>query len=327
MARGDQLGRQWRIIQSLTAATQGKTVLELAEDLDCHQRSVYRDLEALQAGGFPLYTEKVDGKNRWMLLEAARRKTPIPFSLPELMALYFSRNMLKAHRTPLFHDALEALFDKIKAVLPEETLTYLDRMEKTFHVAPKPYPPRADQNPAHIAAVRDAIAEQRVMEMTYYTMSRKTETRRHVAPYRLWFFDGAFYLVGECRLRGELRIFAVDRIRSLRLTEERFTLPEDPRIDAYLDESFGVFLGDTQRVRIRFAPDVAGYIREKIWHKTQSIRELEDGSVEFEARVAGTDEIKFWIMKWGAGARVLEPAALCEEIRAEAEAMRRYYAP
>ena len=54
MARGDQLARQWKIIQSLISSRLGKSVSDLAEDLDCHTRTVYRDLEALQVAGFPL---------------------------------------------------------------------------------------------------------------------------------------------------------------------------------------------------------------------------------------------------------------------------------
>ena len=51
MARGDQLARQWRIIQTLISARHGKSVSNLAQDLSCHTRTVYRDLEALQAAG------------------------------------------------------------------------------------------------------------------------------------------------------------------------------------------------------------------------------------------------------------------------------------
>jgi predicted DNA-binding transcriptional regulator YafY len=48
MARGDQLARQWKIIQTLITSRRGKSAAELAEDLECHPRTLYRDLEALQ---------------------------------------------------------------------------------------------------------------------------------------------------------------------------------------------------------------------------------------------------------------------------------------
>jgi predicted DNA-binding transcriptional regulator YafY len=80
------------------------------------------------------------------------------------------------------------------------------------------------------------------------------------------------------------------------------------------------------RVRIEFAADIADYIREKVWHETQTIEPQRDGSIVFEAEVAGTEEIKFWVLKWGAKARVLAPESLREEIRLEAEAMLQNYA-
>ena len=46
-----------------------------------------------------------------------------------------------------------------------------------------------------------------------------------------------------------------------------------------------------------------------------------DGSIVFEAEVAGTEEIKYWVMSWGSKAQVLEPESLREEIRAESEAL------
>jgi len=64
MPRGDQLARQWKIIQTLITSRRGKSAAELASDLECHPRALYRDLEALQVAGFPIYTEKVEGTDR-----------------------------------------------------------------------------------------------------------------------------------------------------------------------------------------------------------------------------------------------------------------------
>jgi predicted DNA-binding transcriptional regulator YafY len=50
-----------------------------------------------------------------------------------------------------------------------------------------------------------------------------------------------------------------------------------------------------------------------------------DGSVIFEAEVAGTEEIKHWVLKWGAKAEVLAPESLRQEIRREAEEMMKTY--
>jgi predicted DNA-binding transcriptional regulator YafY len=176
-----------------------------------------------------------------------------------------------------------------------------------------------------IERVSEAAAQRRFIEIVYYTMSRKKETRRKVAPYKVWYFDGTFYLIGNCGLREDIRIFALDRINTLEQTDESFEMPENFNSDDFMKSSFGVFLGEPVRVKIEFAADIAGYIREKVWHETQTIESQRDGSIVFEAEVAGTEEIKFWVLKWGAKARVLAPESLREEIRLEAEAMLQNY--
>ena len=325
MARGDQLARQWRIIQTLISSRSGKSVGDLAAILECHTRTVYRDLEALQAAGFPVYTERAGGKNLWCLLESARHSIPIPFSLPELMALYFSRGMMGVLKDTVFYDSLVTLYEKIKATLPDEYIAYLDRVAESLTVKSKPHPPYGP-----LRSIIDKVSEAAILKkyiwIDYYALSRKKKTRRKVAPYKIWFFDGTFYLIGHCGLRQDIRIFAMDRIRNLESTDETFVMPEDFNIDDFMKSSFGVFQGQPVKVRVRFAPDIADYIREKIWHETQQIEVQDDGSIIFEAEVAGIDEIKFWILKWGAKARVLEPEALRDAVRTEAELMAGIYA-
>ena len=64
---------------------------------------------------------------------------------------------------------------------------------------------------------------------------------------------------------------------------------------------------------------MAGYIKEKIRHESQKIEQQNDGSIIFGEEVAGTEEIKFWIMSWGASALVLEPESLRVDILKETE--------
>lgn len=318
MARGDQLARQWRILQSLIASRRGKSAADLARELDYHWRTVYRDLEALQLAGFPIFTDRVDGKNLWSILDSARQDVPIPLDLTEVMALYFSRGLMRVLKDTVFYESLESFFQKIKAMLPAETIQYLKKIEQSLEIGSKPYK-RYDQLPDVVDRISQATVDRQMVEIDYYTMSRKKKTRRKVAPYKIWFFDGAFYLVGNCGLRKDVRIFALDRIKSLRLTDETFEMPADFKVEDFMQTSFGVFHGKPQNVTIRFAPEAAGYIKEKTWHSTQKIKPQKDGSVIFEARVAGTDEIKYWLMSWGGKAEVLRPASLRAEMIAEAQ--------
>ena len=324
MARGDQLARQWKIIQTLISSHMGKSATDLAKVLECGWRTVYRDLEALQTAGFPLYSEKIDGKSVWSILETAKHSVPIPFNLTELMALYFSRGMMGVLKDTVLYDSLESLFEKIKSTLPPAYIEYLRQIEKSLEVKAKPYR-QYGQLEDLIGRISEAAIHKKMIEIIYYTMSRKKETRRKVAPYKLWFFDGTFYLIGNCGMRHGVRIFALDRIKNIQLTEETFEVSEDFNIDDFMKSSFGVFQGEPVRVRIWFAADIAEYIREKTWHETQKIETQKDGSIIFEAEVAGTKEIEFWVLKWGAKAKVLAPESLQNEIRSEIEAMREIY--
>jgi len=324
MARGDQLARQWTIIQSLLTSRTGKPISELAETLGCHRRTVYRDLEALQSAGFPLYSDQQEGRSRWYLIESARQSIPIPFSMTELMALYFSRDWLRALENTVFHESLESLFQKVKATLPPETDHYLETFRRTVKVGTQPH--------KHYGAFREtldsvnqAIIDQKVLQVDYFTMSRKQRSQRNIAPYRLWFFDGTFYLIAYCYLRRDVRVFAVDRIQSIDMLSESFRLPEEGVVDGFMESSFGVFRGTSVHVKIRFDPKVAGYIGEKTWHATQKLTQLEGGTVLFEADVAGTEEIKHWVMQWGAHAEVLSPASLRRAMQSETAAMLEHY--
>lgn len=132
MARGDQLARQWKIIQSLISATTGKSARRLSLELGCHSRTVYRDLEALQSAGFPLYNQIEDGKSRWAIMDRDRRQTPLPLNLTELMALYFSRKLLLPLKNTVFFESLENLFAKIRTTLSPQALDYLEHFEASL---------------------------------------------------------------------------------------------------------------------------------------------------------------------------------------------------
>jgi hypothetical protein len=78
--RGDQLARQWLIIRAIEASPDGLTVIEIAQREESGKRTIYRDLEALQAAGFILYIERVEKANRWAFIDIFKFKIPSPFT-------------------------------------------------------------------------------------------------------------------------------------------------------------------------------------------------------------------------------------------------------
>jgi predicted DNA-binding transcriptional regulator YafY len=324
MARGDQLGRQWQIIQHLIRVRGGVGAVELARRLGCHVRTIYRDLEALQVGGFPIFNDRRDGRNRWALLETRQDQTPIPLTARELFALYLSKSALTPLKTTFFYDALETFFNKIRATLKPSQLTHLEAISRTFQTGFEPY---RDYGAHHAAleTITEAAIQKRCVRLDYTAMGRKARTQRVVAPYKIWHLRGAIYVVGFCRLRQDVRIFALNRIHAVEKTEEAFELPDDFDLTAFMGGGFGAFAGRPVTLRIWFAEKIAGYIEERTWHPGQRIRRNRDGSIVYEAETALTAETRAWVMGWGAAARVLAPERLAAEIKAEAEQMAAAY--
>ncbi|MFH2130198.1 MAG: WYL domain-containing transcriptional regulator [bacterium] len=312
--RGEQLARQWRILRHIEGARHGLTVAEIADLEGIAPRTAYRDVEALEQAGFPLFAERVEGTNRWAFVDTYKFQVPQPFTLTELMSLHLYGDLVRVFKGTAFYDSLESLFKKVRSTLPPRTLEYLGRIESAFSVGIKPYKDYARFREI-MNQVNQAITEGRRLEMAYHPLRRDKETLRVVDPYKIWFFEGTLYLIGFCRLRGEVRMFVLDRIRMLRLTDELFEYPQDFDVHEFMGDSFKVMQGETHTVVVRISPEWSRWAGEKIWHESQKSRHLEDGSLELTFRVAGLDEIMRWVLSLGREAYVLEPEALQEMLR------------
>jgi predicted DNA-binding transcriptional regulator YafY len=321
MPRGDQLARQWRLIQ-LIDRPQGITVDDAARELACTVRTIWRDLGVLQQAGFPVYTERAADGNRgvWRVTEAFKRALPLKLTLGELVALLMSRDLLTPLGVSVLGPEVASAFDKIQAALSRDALAIIRQMRQRLGVrtaGAKLQAPAAE----HLPKIHTALAEHRTLRTHYYSASRDREDTRDIDPYHLTLHDGGLYLVAHCHLRDDLRIFAVERMRTVELTCRRFEVPRAFDPAKYLAGAWGMLRGDAVTVRVIFARSLARYIRERVWHASQKLRELADGRVEMTLSVADTREVRRWILGFGVEAEVVAPEALREGLRREAEQM------
>jgi len=321
MPRGDQLSRQWRLIQ-LIDRPQGITVDDATRDLAVTIRTVWRDLDVLQKAGFPLYTERAADGNRgvWRVTEKFKRALPLKLTLGELAALLMSRDLLSPHGVSMLGPEVASAFDKIQNVLSRDALKVLDQIRDRLGVRPagaKLQAPAAE----HLPKIHQALADHRTLRTRYYSASRDSEDVREVDPYQLTLFNGGLYLVGHCHLRDAARIFAVERMRTMELTRARFEVPASFDAEKYLAGAWGILRGDLVTVRVLFSRGLARYIRERVWHPSQKLRDLPDGRVEMTLLVADTLEVRRWILGYGVQAEVVAPEGLREALRVEAQQM------
>ena len=251
------------------------------------------------------------------MLEIFRRK----LSLAETAALIMSRDLLRPAGTGALGAAVTSAFDKIGRVLSRDALRLLDQMRET--VGAKLQAPTAE----HVALIQKALLERRRLDMRYYSMSRDEENCRQVDPYHLTVFDGGFYLVGYCHWRKTERIFAIERIREVRVLATRFAVRPGFNAKEYLKNLWGIVKGEAVVVKATFSHSVARYVRNHLWHPSQQFHELPDGRLELTMRVADTLEVRRWLLGYGPAVEVHEPKALRESLRGEAEALARKLAP
>jgi predicted DNA-binding transcriptional regulator YafY len=322
--RGEQLARQWQLIQRLAKSRAGVALDALADDLGVVRRTVYRDLDALMLAGFPVVSEKRDGRVFYRFLDTFRLGD-VPFTPDEILALAFGEDLLRVLEGTVFHDSIRSALAKIRAGLGPELADYLARLGAAFRVLPGPHKSYAHLRET-IRTLNDAVLAQRSVRIRYRTGRTGAVSSRTLDPYRVWYRSGGLYVVGHDHKSGELRTFAVDRISAIEATARRFAVASDFDFERYIGSSFGVIAEPATRVRILFESRWAGFVAERTWHPSQTLTATEGGRVELTMEVGGTDELRTWILSFGDGAVVLEPAALRDAVSRELEAALARYA-
>ena len=145
MPRNAEVIRQWKILRTLDASRHGESVAALARLCEVTERTVWRDVAALQEAGFPLVDEKPDGRTKWKLVAGGLKGlNDSGLTLSELASLYFSRALVQCLvGTPFQEDARSAM-DKVAAALPPRMRAFLDRLPSVLNVKATPLKKRED---------------------------------------------------------------------------------------------------------------------------------------------------------------------------------------
>lgn len=320
MPRNQEVIRQWKVLHALESTRHGVTIAALADELQVTTRTIRRDLAALQEAGFPLYDEREEsGHVRWRLDGRALKGLESGFTLAELCALYLSRNLLEAVAGGPFQRDLTLAFARLENVLSPRMRQFLDRLPTVLAAKPGPRARGGDSSADLTGRLLEATLHCRVTGMRYHSLSSGRVKDYVVHPYRLAFAQGGLYLLAYVPAYGDVRTFAVDRIASVSLEQETFT-PEQPMGSEVFANSLGVNSGPPARVDIAFDARVAPYVRARVWHTSQQVREGADGSLLLSMDVCHDWALRSWILSWGAFARVVAPAALAEEVRSDLQA-------
>ena len=144
------------------------------------------------------------------------------------------------------------------------------------------------------------------------------ETERLVSPQRLVHYRYNWYLDAWCHTRNDIRIFAVDAIRTAQAVDEPAREVPDDRLDEVLRAGYGIFAGQAvDRAVLRFTPSRARWVASEAWHSQQVGRMEADGSYVLEVPYSQEPELVMDILKYGADVEVLSPPSLRRRVEQE----------
>jgi proteasome accessory factor C len=270
----------------------GLKVAEVARAMGISREQLLVELDLLTLVGRPPFQPDdfidiyVEDDDRVFVHLDQRLLAPPRLTAAEGVALFAAAALLK----PGAGDALSSALAKLEGVLPPEAVGRYRDMSRQLDVTV--------EGPDSLADLSRAIVEKREVELDYFTASRGQTEHRRVRPLELFNHRGQWYLSAHCLSRGDQRLFRLDRVASLAVTEQRFDALEEPRPRPMpsADASSVVW--------VRFSARAAPYIRERFG---DDARDVGDGEVKVP--VTGDSErwLTQWVLSFGGDATVTEP--------------------
>jgi proteasome accessory factor B len=175
------------------------------------------------------------------------------------------------------------------------------------------------EDSAKVEAVQSAISERRGLEIRYRTPGSTKGSARKVDPYGLFLRRGQWYMVGKCHLRGDARMFRLDRLEiagGARAEARRFDIPPDFSLEDYVKRRAPWEFGDERPsdVSIRFHPDFFWQARNA-WGDLDSVSFNEE-SLTMRLKSVNEQALFGWLLGFADGAELVSPRPARERFAA-----------
>ena len=193
------------------------TAKELAEKFQVSTRTIYRDIEVLSSSGIPVYMSKGKGGGISLLEGYSINKTILSDS--DKQSLIVALKTLQSIKYP----EVSSVIDKISFMFNKgelENWVEIDfsRWGSNFNEGDK------------FTYIKNAILNNKLIKFSYVN-SIASESKRIIEPMKLIYKGQAWYLYGYCRLKEDLRMFRISRIKDLELLNEGFIRREIDKIE------------------------------------------------------------------------------------------------
>lgn len=226
---------------------------------------------------------------------------------------------------PFFQSARSAAV-KFENSLPHRLRDYMRDATSAIQIKLAPVNPLEDYQQVYNQLV-DSISRRQCVRIRYDSLAENESINTKLSPYRVFFSQRSWYVVGRSSLHRSTRMFHVGRIEHLESLEDTYRIPRGFSVERYLGNAWRLIPepGPDQEVEIRFFPPVTQNVAEVLWHKTQQTEYDDDGNLIFRATVSGLGEICWWVLGYGDRAEVLKPKKLRDMVAQRIQGMAARY--
>jgi len=303
--QADRLARVLRVLE-LVQSRGRWTTKAIADELECSERTVYRDLDVLRFAGIPYFRE---GDQQFVRVRPDFRFPVITLTDDEVLGLSLAATLTKAPGLDVTAGATPAT-RKLAAVSKQETQDLIDDAQRLISVLDLKL---VDHSRHHdiIRTVQMALMQGKQISGLYESPYEAEPVKLKLHPYRLCLIKNAWYIIGTIAGESIPKTFRVARFKAVRMQAEPATVPDDFDLRAYFGNAWAVFRGDkSYDVELKFQPAAAKVVIETVWHHTQKTKSHKNGCVTLSFRVDGLSEILHWILSWAGQVRVQSPDEL-----------------
>jgi predicted DNA-binding transcriptional regulator YafY len=315
-----KLSRTSRLIRILTMlqSEQHYSAGRLAEILDISKRTVYRDLNELEAAGIPY---QFDNNTGGYGIEPEYFLPSVDFNVQEALSLLMLVHKASGHLPLPFKNAAVMAGLKVENNLPAELKRYCNATLENISIRPDSHAPMEMLDKV-FAKLQRAIHRKRKVKLHYASIFDGKDISTTLSPYHLTYNNRAWYIIGHSSVHSEMRTFKLNRIKELSVLDKCFVADKKFVQQDYFGQAWSMIPeGRLYHVKLKFAKKVARNVAEVAWHSSQKTIRHGDGTVTLEFVVDGIGEIGWWVLGYGDQVEVLAPKKLRDKIAKTAKNM------
>lgn len=273
---------------------------ELAERFEVSRRTIGRDIDAMCMAGIPVVTQQ--GSGGGISIAEGFKLDKSVLTADELSSMIAA---LKGIGSVSEQSNIERVLDKLggnaNAVVSMREPVIIDLA--SYYKG---------QLTEKIELIKRAVGHNQIIEFDYYY--EKGESHRRIEPYFVIFQWTAWYVFGFCLDRLDFRLFKLQRLWNLCLSDERFVPREVPQSK----RDFQAWVAEDKENKLvaLFDPSVKYQLMET--YGPHCYEETADG-LRFEIKFTKPDYILTWLLGFGGMVKVLEPEYIVENLKATAE--------